>query len=51
MGDTLKTLKNTKAPGRDEIANEMLKYGSISLVKQLTIFYNYITADGKIPRE
>ena len=45
------SLKNRKAPGIDEISNELIKYGGKHLVEELTKLINLILQTSKIPRE
>lgn len=42
-------LKNRKAPGLDDITNEMIKYGGENLLKELEIFFNKIILYSKVP--
>lgn len=46
-----KKLKNRRAPGLDNIHNEMLKYGGKELHDPLNALFNKIVRTGSIPTE
>ena len=47
----IKNLKCRKAPGHDNILNELLKYGSNTLAPFITKLFNIILESGKYPQE
>ena len=49
--DILKTLKNNKAPGLDEITNEILKKGGKDIAESLRAMFNKILRGNKCPGE
>lgn len=49
--DEMKHLKNGKAPGPDNIPNELLKQGGVRLAEQLTKLFNKILGSAVIPDE
>lgn len=49
--ETTTKLKNRKAPGLDNIHNELIKYGGEELLEELHTFYNKIATLKKIPEE
>ena len=49
--DILKNLKNNKAPGLDEITNEILKKGGNDIAESLTAMFNKILNKNKWPGE
>lgn len=42
-------LGSSKAPGHDEIVNEALKHAPLQFVTKLTLLYNRVKAQGKVP--
>lgn len=44
-----RNLKNRKAPGPDNISNELLKYGDEQLHEEITKLFNKIIRSGRIP--
>ena len=46
----VKTLKNRKSPGHDNISNEMLKYGGGELVLKITQMFQNILTQCEIPK-
>jgi hypothetical protein len=49
--ETIKNLKNGKAPGEDDVSSELYKYASVNFKLRLVNFLNNIYANGTIPRE
>lgn len=49
--ETIKTLKNRKSAGHDEIPNELLKYGGKPLIHQLTKLINAVINTQYIPQD
>lgn len=47
----IKGLKNRKAPGVDDINNEMLKNGGAVVIHELTTLFNKIIRERKVPEE
>lgn len=47
----MRKLKNGKAPGPDNIRNELLKYGGNRLAEQFKVLYNKIIKDTSIPED
>ena len=46
---TVKSLKNNKAPGIDDIINEQIKYSIQSMMKIYLKFFNLIFNSGMVP--
>lgn len=46
-----KALKNRKAPGVDELHNEMIKYGRRDLHTELTKLFQKVLTDGNVPSD
>lgn len=51
INEAMKTLKNKKAPGQDEISNEMLKFGGKRIREQIKVLFNKILELGEILQE
>ena len=51
ISGAMKKLKNRKAPGPDNITNEMIKYGGPEMIKYLKLLYNTILETSDIPKE
>ena len=51
MNTVIKNLKNKKAPGSDEITNEMIKRGGKDMIISLKNVYNKILKEKKCPRD
>ncbi|XP_065172605.1 uncharacterized protein [Atheta coriaria] len=49
--NALRNLKNRKSAGRDQIPNELLKYGGTALIEELTKLFSKILKNQKIPAE
>lgn len=49
--EAIRRLKNRKSPGPDNIHNELLKYGGENLHEILTVMFNKILQEGKVPTE
>jgi hypothetical protein len=51
LEETIKNLKNGKAPGEDDVSCELYKYASVNFKLRLVNFLNNIYTNGTIPRE
>ena len=51
INTVIKNLKNNKAPGSDEITNEMIKRGGSDMIISLKNVYNKILKEKKCPRD
>ncbi|KAJ4428447.1 hypothetical protein ANN_24484 [Periplaneta americana] len=51
INEAMKTLKNKKAPGQDEISNEILKSGGKRIREQMKVLFNKILELREISQE